>query len=472
MGDSGAKPNAKRGRAPTLKRICRSIFRKSRVKSALHELKLARNAKFRFLVCMKTLSYWRDTFPCEATTTNMLPAHCDVAIIGGGLTGLSTALHTAKSGAAVVLLEQEKIGWGASTRNAGMALTGLKLAPEELVKRYGRERARKFYRASLDALAFVQSLIEQEQIACDFYRCGDLCVAYRPSHYDGLIASQKFLREEFEHHTQLVPAAELARELGSKVYHGGLIDPLSAGLNPAKLVAGLARCAQVAGVHLFEATPVEECHRGQSGFELKTPRGLLRAKEVVVATNGYTPAALRHLRRRIIPVGSYIIVTEPLGRGLAEELLPAKRMVYDTKNFLFYFRRTPDDRLLFGGRTSFTPMSDREAARILRADLLSVFPQLAATNIDYAWHGTIGFTFDQMPHLGEQHGLHYAMGYGGHGVVMSVYFGYWLAQKLGGANTDDFPFFELPMPARFFYRKRPWFLPLAGAYYRVLDRLF
>ncbi|NUO78455.1 FAD-binding oxidoreductase [candidate division KSB1 bacterium] len=421
---------------------------------------------------MKELSFWRDHFPFETQTTSALPPRCDIAIIGAGLTGLSTALHAARSGASVVVLEQERIGWGASTRNAGMALTGLKLSPEQLVKRYGRERARKFYRASLDALAFVQNLIEHENLACDFHRCGDLCVAYRRSHYQGLIASQKFMREEFEHHTELVSAAEMARELGTKVYHGGLIDPLSAGLHPAKLVAGLARCAHEAGVQMLEATPVEECHRAQKGFELKTSHGMLHAKEVVVATNGYTPAALRHLRRRIIPVGSYIIVTVPLGRALAEELLPTNRMVYDTKNFLFYFRRTPDERLLFGGRTSFTPMRDREAANILRADMLSVFPQLHDIEIEYAWHGNVGFTFDQMPHLGEQNGLHYAMGYGGHGVVMSVYFGYWLAQKLLGADTHAFPFFELQMPARFFYRKRPWFLPLAGAYYRVLDRWF
>ncbi len=421
---------------------------------------------------MKELSYWRDAFPFEVATTSTLPTQCDVAIIGGGLTGLSTALRLARSGAAVVLLEQEKIGWGASTRNAGMALTGLKLSPEQLVKRYGHERARKFYRASLDALTFVQDLIEQEKIACDFHRCGDLCVAYRPSHYEGLIASQKFLREEFEHHTELVSAAELTRELGSQIYHGGLIDPLSAGLHPAKLVAGLARRAHEAGAYLLEDAAVGDCRRESNHFALRTLRGALHAKEVVVATNGYTPPALRSLHRRIIPVGSYIIVTEPLGRVLAEELLPTNRMVYDTKNFLFYFRRTPDDRLLFGGRTSFVPMSDHEAAKNLRADMLSVFPQLHSTKIDYAWHGNVGFTFDQMPHLGEQNGWHYAMGYGGHGVVMSVYFGYWLAQKLSGASTNDFPFFELPMPARFFYRKRPWFLPLAGAYYRVLDRWF
>lgn len=421
---------------------------------------------------MKELSYWRETFPFELAAEPTMPTHCDVAIIGAGLTGLSTALHLARGGVSVVVLEEEKIGSGASTRNAGMALTGLKLSPEQLVKRYGRERARKFYHVSLEALAFVQKLIEQEQIVCDFQRCGDLCVAYRPAHYEGLIASQNFLREEFGHHTELVPATDLARELGAKVYHGGLIDPLSAGLHPAKLVAGLARCAHEAGVHLRENAAVENCPHESKGFAVQTSRGALHAKEVVVATNGYTPVVLRHLRRRIIPVGSYIIVTESLSRGLAEELLPTNRMVYDTKNFLFYFRRTPDERLLFGGRASFTPVRAREAAKILRADMLSVFPQLAATPIEYAWHGNLGFTFDQMPHLGAQNGLHYAMGYGGHGVVMSVYFGYWLAQKLLGANTSAFPFFELPMPARFFYRKRPWFLPLAGAYYRVLDRWF
>lgn len=421
---------------------------------------------------MKELSFWRDHFPGAAQTTSTLPPRCDVAVIGAGLTGLSTALHLACGGASVVVLEQEKIGHGASTRNAGMALTGLKLSPEQLVKRYGRERARQFYLASLEALTFVQNFIAQEQIACDFHRCGDLCVAYRPAHFQSLIASQKFLQAEFEHRTELVPKVELPRELGTNVYHGGLIDPLSAGLHPAKLVAGLARCAHAAGVQLLEGTAVQTCQRETSGFIIQTPRGALFTKEVVVATNGYTPAALRHLRRRIIPVGSYIIATEPLGAARAQALLPTNRMVYDTKNFLFYFRRTPDDRLLFGGRTSFTPMSDREAAKILRADMLSVFPELAATNIEYAWHGNVGFTFDQMPHLGAQNGWHYAMGYGGHGVVMSVYFGYWLAQKLLGADTSGFPFFALPMPARFFYRTRPWFLPLAGAYYRVLDRWF
>ncbi len=421
---------------------------------------------------LRETPYWTDSFPIAALTQNPpadLPAQTDLAIIGGGLTGLSTALHAAKRGARVVLCEQEKVGWGASTRNAGMALTGLKLSPEMLVKKYGRERARRFFRSSLEAIAELEQLLIAEKIACDFQRCGDLCVAYKPSHFQGLRASQKFLRENFHHETQLLAAAEMKKELGSPIYHGGLIDTKSAGLNPAKLVAGLAVAAQRAGALLFENTPVLSCRRQFSGFLLATSQGTVQAREVVAATNAYTPAFLSNLRRRIIPLGSYIIVTEKLEENLAAELLPSNRMAYDTKNFLFYFRRTPDDRLLFGGRTSFTPMADQNAAKILQRDMVQVFPQLHAIKIEYAWHGNVGFAFDQMPHLGMHEGLHYAMGYAGHGVVMSVYFGKCLARILCDEECDS-PFLNLSFPRRIFYRRQPWFLPVVGMYYKFLDR--
>ncbi len=423
---------------------------------------------------LKEMSYWIDRFPLAAPAGSQLikiPAQCDVAVIGGGLTGLSTALHVAKKGVSVVLFEQESIGWGASTRNAGMALTGLKLSPEKLAKKFGHEKARLFFQSSLTAIVELEQLLVAENINCDFRRCGDLCVAYKPSHFHGLVALQKFLQENFQHETQLVSSAELKHELDSPIYHGGLIDPQSAGLHPAKLVAGLAVAAQRAGALIFEKTPVLACRRNASGFLLETSRGLIQSKEIVVATNAYTPAFLSYLRRRLIPVGSYIIVTEKLTQALAEKLLPTNRMIYDTKNFLFYFRRTPDDRLLFGGRTSFMPMRDREAAKILQRDLLQVFPQLHTTKIEYAWHGKVGFAFDQMPHLGVQEGMHYAVGYAGHGVVMSVYFGKCLAQILSGENCVS-PFLHLNFPARIFYRRRPWFLPVAGAYYRFMDRFF
>lgn len=423
---------------------------------------------------LRQTSFWTDAFPIVTSShgpPNELPAQTELAIIGGGLTGLSTALHAAKKGAQVVLFEQETVGWGASTRNAGMALTGLKLSPEKLVKKFGHEKARRFFQVSLEAIADLEQLLIAESLDCDFLRCGDLCVAYRPSHFQELIAAQKFLRENFQHGTQLLSPAELQNELGSKIYHGGLLDVKSAGLHPARLVAGLAASARRAGVFIFEKTPVLACRRNAAGFLLETSRGTIRTRELVAATNAYTPSFLSNLRRRIIPVGSYIIVTEKLIKGLAAELLPANRMVYDTKNFLFYFRRTPDDRLLFGGRTSFTPMTDHQAAGILQRDMLQVFPQLGGVKIEHAWHGNVGFAFDQMPHLGVHQGIHYAMGYAGHGVVMSIYFGKCLARILCGEPCDS-PFLDLSFPSRIFYRRRPWFLPVAGAYFKFRDRFY
>ncbi|MGH7494935.1 MAG: NAD(P)/FAD-dependent oxidoreductase [bacterium] len=423
---------------------------------------------------LKERPYWTDAFPIASSSYGQpieLPARTALAIIGGGLTGLSTALHAAKNGAQTVLFEQETIGWGASTRNAGMALTGLKLPPEKLVKKFGHGQAQRFFQISIKAIADLEQLLVAEKIDCDFRRCGDLCVAYKPSHFGGLAASQKFLQENFCHETQLLSPAELQRELGSVVYHGGLIDAKSASLHPAKLVAGLADAARRAGVMIFERTPVVGCRPDSAGFLLETPRGAIQTRELVAATNAYTPSFLSNLRRRIIPVGSYIIVTEILKKNLAAELLPTNRMVYDTKNFLFYFRRTPDDRLLFGGRTSFTPMADHQAAKILQRDMLQVFPQLHPVKIEYAWHGNVGFAFDQMPHLGVHERIHYAMGYAGHGVVMSVYFGKCLGQILCGEQCES-PFLNLSFPSRIFYRHRPWFLLVAGVYYKFRDRFF
>lgn len=421
---------------------------------------------------MHEISYWREDFPVAlAPRESVLPERVDVAIIGGGLTGLATGLYLAQRSVSVAILEQEIIGWGASTRNAGMALTGLKLPPEQLVRRYGRAQARQFHRASLEALAFAEQLIQHENISCDFRRCGELCAAYRPSHFKALQASQKFLREEFDHPTELVPPADMPREVGSHFYHGGLRDAMGASLHPAKLVAGLAQAAQRAGVKIFEKTRVESCQRLTSNHALHTSRGHLQAQEIVAATNGYTPAMLPALRRRVIPVGSYIIVTEPLGAALAQELIPQNRMIFDSKNFLFYFRRTPDDRLLFGGRTSFTPVTTAQAAALLADDMRTVFPQLQQTKIAYAWRGNVAFTFDQMPHIGRLEGIHYAMGYCGHGVIMSLYLGHCLTRLLCGEACDT-PFAQLAFPAYFFYREQPWFLPLAGAYFKMVDRFF
>ncbi len=412
----------------------------------------------------QTLSAWPEIPAGE------LPESCDTAVIGGGITGLSTALHLARRGANVVLLEQHHIGWGASTRNAGMTLVGLKRSPGQLIKKYGLSDARKYYQVSIDAVDFAETFITGENLDCDFDRHGALWAAYTTDHYEALKDARELLQKTFNHKTHLVPAAEMKTELGSNHYHGGLVDPLSAGLNPAKYVAGLLAKALAAGVKIFAQTRVEKFHRHTTGFRVHTNRGAVLADHLVAATNGYTPPALPWLRRRIIPIGSYIIATEPLENTVAAEIIPRNRMVYDTRKYLSYFRLTPDCRMLFGGRTSFVGHHNQTAAAILQRWMCDVFPQLRGVRIDYCWSGYVGFTFDQMPHLGVNDGVYYAMGYCGHGVAPGLYFGNHLARLISGEKTD-LPFADLDYPGMLFYRKRAWFLPVAGLYYKLVDNL-
>jgi glycine/D-amino acid oxidase-like deaminating enzyme len=420
---------------------------------------------------VKNTSYWLDTAPAPPVLApGPLPDRCDVAVIGGGFTGLMVALELARDGRAVRVFDQGPMAGGASSRNAGQTLAGLKPSPKALLQKHGQERAVDLYRATLDAIAFTEAFVARERIDCHFQRHGALWCAYSARHYDGLLAARDLLASTFRHETRVVPPAELGAEIGSAYYRGGLVDPLSGGLHPGKLVMGLLTRAHEAGVGLHEHTPVQKVERAARGFRLTTTVGTIEAAQVAVATNGYTPEHLAWFRRRVIPIGSYIVVTEPMGEEQARSILPHGRMAFDTKKFLFYFRLTPDRRLLFGGRTSFARIEDAEAARLLTASMHEVFPQLKDRAIEYAWSGNVGFTFDHLPHLGEHEGLHFAMGYCGHGVANSLFFGHHLAKLMRG-QPSTLPFAQLPFPARFFYRRRPWFLPLAGHYYKLVDRL-
>jgi glycine/D-amino acid oxidase-like deaminating enzyme len=276
-----------------------------------------------------------------------------------------------------------------------------------------------------------------------------------------------------------VPKRELAPEIGSKVYFGGLIDETSAGVNPARYVAGLAIAALRAGAAIYDHARVIEISRGSrdgtGGFEVNTSRGSVFARNVLVATSGYTSAVTRALQKRIIPIGSFIITTERLSDSIAQELSPRNRMIFDSKHYLHYFRLTPDHRMLFGGRAAFFPETTntiRRSAAILRRGMVQVFPQLREAKIEHAWGGTLDFCFDTMPHAGQLDGIHYALGYAGHGVAMATYLGAKIAEKISG-SAGAIPFAEIPFPGAplGLYDGRPWFLPFAGAYYKVLDWL-
>ena len=422
-------------------------------------------------------NYWMTTAAMPLATGDPFPERVDVAVIGAGFTGLSAARTLAKRGVNVAVLEANSIGWGASSRNGGMVLTGLKLSVETLAARYGMELTRRMYAASLESIDLVENLVREERIECDFSRCGHLEVACKQSHFDSYARSVEVIAKEFNHHLRIVPRADLSTEIGSNIYFGGIVDETSAGLNPARYVGGLAEAALRAGAKIYESSKVQQIERGSrngtAGFEIKTNRGPVFARNVLVATSGYTSAATPALQKKVIPIGSFIITTEPVSDSLARELSPRNRMIYDSKHFLYYYRLTPDNRMLFGGRAAFFPETKdtvRRSAEILRRGMVEVFPQLGETRIAHAWGGTLDFCFDTMPHAGEIDGIHYALGYAGHGVAMATYLGMKVAEQICG-GADEIPYAAIPFPGAplGLYNGSPWFLPFAGAYYKVLD---
>lgn len=423
---------------------------------------------------LKQRSYWGDTVASPAVESPPLKSRVEVIVIGGGITGLCAARALAKRGVDVAVLESQTIGWGASSRNGGMVLTGLKLGARTLLERFDRDLARRLFKASVDAVDVVEQLVAAENIDCHFTRCGHLSLASKAAHYSHFESAAPVLEREFAHTVRLVPRKELRDEIGSDIYHGGVVDPASAGINPAQYVAGLARAAHAAGAMLHEKTLVNAIAREGSHWRVVTTAGSVEANEVMVATSGYTGAATPALRRRIVPIGSYIIVTEPLSEALAQELSPRGRMMYDSRHFLHYFRMTPDRRMLFGGRARFVPETEstvRESAAVLQQGMLAVYPQLRGAEVEYAWGGTLDFAFDTLPHAGKLEGIHYALGYAGHGVALATYLGTRIGEALGRDELNAIPFVSLPFPGAplGMYREQPWFLPLAAAWYKFLD---
>jgi glycine/D-amino acid oxidase-like deaminating enzyme len=422
---------------------------------------------------MKERVYWLDTVEMPGGSQGVpLAGKVDVAIVGGGYTGLSAARTLARRSATVAVLEAETLGWGASSRNGGMSLTGLKVAMQTIIQKYGRPLAGTLFQCSLDSIALVEEIIREEHIDCGFARTGHLIAANKPKHMDALAAEVEFMQKEFNHSVRLVPRSDLQSEIGSELYFGGLVDEASGGLNPAQYVAGLARAAANAGAGLYEKARVLRIERSGTSFKLETNRGTIFAEKVLVATAGYTGDATPGLRRKVIPIGSYIIATAPLPPELAHELSPHNRMIFDCRHVLNYFRLA-DNRMIFGGRAAFYPESGRSTLRsadILQREMVCVYPQLADTPVEYVWGGTLDFAFDQMTHVGEQDGLVYALGYAGHGVAMATYLGQTVADAMLAGTLRDHPFAAFPFPGIPLYNGNPWLvLPLAGLWHHFLD---
>jgi glycine/D-amino acid oxidase-like deaminating enzyme len=422
---------------------------------------------------MKFTSYWLDTAPqgSEERSTTTIEGHTDVAVIGGGFTGVVAALHLARRGAKVHLFEQQTVGFGASGRNGGMATTGMSIGIRDAVDRYGFEKAARLYGAYAEGIDLIEKLVTDEAIDCDFGRPGKLNLATKPSHYEGFAKTAELLNSRLDGDTRLVPKAELPQEIGSDAFHGAMVESKSASLHVGKYIRGLGEAAERAGVTIHEHAPVQNLSKVGSGHEVETPRGRIRADQVLLATGAYTRRPFRWHQVRVAPVGSFIIATEPLDRSVCDDLLPHRRVASDSKNLLNYFRISPDNRLLFGGRARFAmsdPQSDAKSGKILREAMVGIFPQLAEARIDYCWGGLVDMTLDRMVKAGRHDGVHYSMGYAGHGVQMATLMGRQMAELMSGvpeANTwSDFTFRRIPG-----HFGPPWFLPFAGAYYRFKD---
>jgi glycine/D-amino acid oxidase-like deaminating enzyme len=432
---------------------------------------------------MKTIPFWTDHTPRpEDLPTAALPVRTDVAIVGGGYTGLSAAIALAKAGVDVTVVEAQTIGWGASSRNGGMMTTGLKDDMPGVFKHYGAETGRLFWEWALASVDFVERTVAEERIACDFARNGHLHLAYKPGHLASMREAVTWYARQLGYHDMwLVEQEDLGDEIGSASYFGAIVDRQAAGLHPAKYVFGLAQAAARHGVRLVEQVRIEEIARAEDGFRLTVARGTpeeasLLASEVLMATNGYTDNLVPYLRQGVFPVGSYIITTEVLPAALQAELSPKGRMFFDSKHFLNYFRLTPDGRMLFGGRHNLSPNLDViESAQMMRQRMVEVFPALADVSLSHTWTGKLGLTFDLMPHTGRipsgpHEGLFFAYGYAGHGLAVASYLGHQIGNMLAGCGQE--PAFAQVKQQRYFFTKYDaLYLPVVSNWFRFLDRV-
>ncbi|TGQ31067.1 MULTISPECIES: FAD-binding oxidoreductase [unclassified Mesorhizobium] len=423
---------------------------------------------------MKFESYWHDTAPVFAgAAKGPVESRYDVAVIGGGFTGLAAARHLATAGAKVVVMEAGRVGCGASGRNGGHLNNGLAHSFLAAKSELGTERAVALYRAFDDSVDTIERIVAEEGIDCDFRRAGKLKLASKPAHFEAIARNFAAVNREVDSDTELLTAADLKSEIGSSVFHGAMLSKKSAMMHMGRFVSGIADAAVRHGATIFEDTPVTARRSAAGRHELTTPRGTVAADNVLLATGAYTTSAFGYFRRRIVPVGSFIIATRPLSSVEIAATAPGNRTFVTSMNVGNYFRLSPDNRLIFGGRARFSATSDQrsdgKSGAILRASLAQIFPHLAGVEIDYCWGGLVDMTKDRFPRAGFADGLWFAMGYSGHGAQMSTHMGMIIADAILG-KPDRNPVAGLGWPAVPGHFGKPWFLPMVGLYYKTLDR--
>ena len=420
----------------------------------------------------KLSPYWWEQVPRPRLPDRALPKTVDVAVIGAGYTGLHAALQTARGGRTTIVFDAEDAGWGCSTRNGGQISTSIKPSFEQLARRHGSQRAFEILKEGQRSLDWIADFVRSEAIDCDFGQVGRFHAAHNAAQYEALAGRIATQPKGLEVDAFMLTRAQQRSELGSDAYWGGVVYTRHCSVNPARYHQGLLERVLSAGAQLAPNCAVTGIEKQGALFRISTPRGSVVARDVVIATNGYTGGLTPWLQRRVIPIGSYMIATEPLPEGMMDSLIPNNRIVSDTRRVVYYYRASPDRRrILFGGRVSYHETDPRVSGPKLHADMVQIFPQLRDTRVSHSWCGFVAYTFDELMHLGKRDGLHYAMGYCGAGVGTSSYFGMRLGQQVLGLPEGRTALDGLPFETRPFYTGNPWFLAPSVAYYRWRDSL-
>ncbi|MEP5766060.1 MAG: FAD-binding oxidoreductase [Halieaceae bacterium] len=396
----------------------------------------------------------------------------DICIVGGGYTGLSSALHLRDKGYSVALLEAERVGWGASGRNGGHCSTGQRADQEALEAKLGMEHAQRLWQLGLEAVDTVCDLVQRHDIDCEL-KTGDLHVAAKPSHVDDLKAYADKLQRDYHYDkARFIEREELEQMTSSRRYFAGLADSGGRHLHPLNYALGLAAAADRAGAQLYEQSRVTAYSEGQK-VTVRTEQGAVKARYMILACNGYLEKLSRSAAGKIMPINNFVLATEPLGEERARSLIRDDSCMADSLFVVNYWKLSRDWRLLFGGGESYTRRFPADLKGFVRKRMLQTYPELADTRIDYAWGGTLAITMSRMPSFGRLAGnIYYAQGYSGHGVPIATLAGKLLAEAIAGSAERFDIMASVPAPTFPGGTLLRWpGLVLAMGWHAMLDRL-
>lgn len=421
---------------------------------------------------METITLWEATGKYKKTYPQLDETiYTDVAIIGAGFTGISASYHLQESGVQSVVLETNTVGWGASGRNGGMLNTGYKLSASELIKKFGLEEAKRLDQYALDCNDAVRDIAQKHQIDCEVKQCGHLGLSRKESKTKAFEHTQELIAKHFNREVHVLKGAAIQEEVNSDYFRSAYLDPLSYHFQPLNYVQGLAEVASKNGAQIFEHSKAIDIQKTGQTFIIKTAKGEVHANELIYATDGYSGKITKELEKGIFPLASFVIATEPLEQSLAEALIPNDRNLYDTINLTNYFRRTPDNRIIFGGSGIGYPAKAKFKQELIML-LTNVFPQLKQTKIDYFWGGIIGATVEKFPVIGRTaEGAYYSVGYTGHGAAQSTLHGKMLAQMILQEDRINSIFEQTPLKTVPMYQQKKLLVSAANLYFRMMDKL-